>query len=335
MAIAIDKPEGAELVKRLAADADVFVTNLMPKRQARFGLDAAAIHEVNDQIVHDTLSGYGTAGPDADRAGFDVTAFFGRGAVLESMAEDGQDAPYPRPGQGDHITGLSLLAAVLSALRLVETTGAGQVVNVSLFGTSAWTMSTDLSAVLVDGREPTKRDRRHMTSALANRYLCQDGRWILLNMPDAQWWAKFCEAISNEALADDPRFQTPKGRYDNMPELVDSVSDVLIEKTLAQWMEIFDRAGLIVAPAASLTELAIGPQAAAIDMYPTINVADEEIRSVAVPFKIQDADISPRGPGPAVGQHTAEVLSALGLSNDDIDRLVSDGVIFDSKGSAQ
>src|ERR1700722_969058 len=188
VAIAIDKLEGAELVRRLVAGADVFVTNLMPERQVRFGLDETAIHNVNSRIVHATLTGYGTVGPDANRAGFDVTAFFGRGAVIESMATQGQDAPYPRPGQGDHIAGLSLLAAVLSALRLVERTGVGQVVNASLFGTSAWTMSTDLSAVLVDGREPTKRDRRHMTSALANRYLCQDGRWIMLNMPDAQCW---------------------------------------------------------------------------------------------------------------------------------------------------
>ena len=335
VAISIDKPEGAELVKRLVADADVFVTNLMPKRQARFGLDAAAIQKVNDQIVHATLTGYGTVGPDADRAGFDVTAFFGRGAVIESMAEEGQDAPYPRPGQGDHITGLSLLAAVLAALRMVETTGTGQVVNVSLFGTSTWTMATDLSAVLVDGREPTKRDRRHMTSALANRYLCRDGRWILLNMPDAQWWAKFCQAISNQSLADDPRFQTPKGRYDNMPELVDAVSDVLGQKNLSEWLEIFDRAGLIMAPAASLTELADDPQAAATDMYPSITVSEEDIRTVAVPFKIEGANISPRGRGPEVGEHTSQVLSSLGLSSEEIDHLASEGVIFDSTRTAQ
>ena len=334
VAISIDKSEGAGLVRRLVADADVFVTNLMPKRQVRFGLDPATIHKVNARIVHATLTGYGTIGPDANRAGFDVTAFFGRGAVIESMATQGQDAPYPRPGQGDHIAGLSLLAAVLSALRLVERNGVGQVVNVSLFGTSVWTMSTDLSAVLVDGREPTRRDRRHMTSALANRYLCQDGRWILLNMPDAQWWVKFCEAISNVTLAEDPRFQTPKGRYDNMPELVDAVSEVLVQKTLSQWMGIFDRAGLIVGPAASLAELATDEQAAATDLFPTITVAGEGIRTVAVPFGIQGAHIAPRGAGPDVGQHTAEVLSALGLTSEEIGRLVDDRVILESANSA-
>ncbi len=196
-------------------------------------------------------------------------------------------------------------------------------------------MATDLSAVLVDGREPTKRDRRHMTSALANRYLCRDGRWILLNMPDAQWWAKFCQAISNQSLADDPRFQTPKGRYDNMPELVDAVSDVIREKNLSEWLEIFDRAGLIMAPAASLTELADDPQAAATDMYPSITVSEEEIRTVAVPFKIEGANISPRGRGPEVGEHTSEVLTSLGVSKEEIDHLASEDVIFDASQPAK
>jgi crotonobetainyl-CoA:carnitine CoA-transferase CaiB-like acyl-CoA transferase len=335
VAIAIDKPEGAELVKRLVAGADVFVTNLTPERQARFGLSVANIQELNDHIVHATLSGYGPVGPDADRAGFDVTAFFGRGAVIESMTDQGQDAPYSRPGQGDHITGLSLLAAVLSALRLVEKTGIGQVVNVSLFGTSAWTMATDLSSVLVDGREPMKRDRRHVTSAIANRYRCSDGRWILLNMPDAQWWQRFCVALANQALSDDPRFQSSKDRYDHMPELVDTVSEILLQKTLPQWMKIFDRAGLIVAPAASLTELADDPQARANDMFPTIDVVDETIRTVAVPFKIQDAQVAPRGPGPAIGQHTSQVLQSVGVSPEEIERLAGEKIIFDAADAAE
>src|SRR6185369_861136 len=99
------------------------------------------------------------------------------GAITDAMVEPGGIAPQPRPAQGDHTTGLAMVAAVLAALRLVERTGKGQVVDVSLFATAAWTMATDLAPTLVDGRPVTKRDRHHLIAALANRFCCGDDRW--------------------------------------------------------------------------------------------------------------------------------------------------------------
>ena len=100
------------------------------------------------------FTGYGTTGPDAERPGYDVTAFFGRGAITDSMTEPDGVAPQPRPAQGDHAAAMALVAGVLAALRLAERTGEGQVVEASLLGTATWTMATDLAPVLVDGRQP-------------------------------------------------------------------------------------------------------------------------------------------------------------------------------------
>ncbi len=327
IAIAIDQLEGAQLVRRLITGADIFLTNLLPERQTRFGLDSKSALKANPRVVHATLTGYGTVGPDAGRPGFDVTAFFGRGSVIDSMTDPGQIAPYPRPGQGDHVAGLALVSGILAALRLVESTGRGQIVEVNLIGAAAWTMATDLSSVLADGRAPTKRDRSHSVTALANRYQCADGRWLFLNMPDAPWWSKFCAALDLDSLLDDPRFQSSKSRHENMPDLIDALDRLFAVRPLHQWAQILDDARLIWGPAATLVEFADDPQAAAIALFPSIEIPEQPIRTVAAPLSIADANVRPRGAAPGIGQHTVEVLSSIGLTTDEISALVTAGVV--------
>lgn len=327
VAIAIDQPEGSGLVRRLVGDAQIFLCNLLPTRQQRYGLDADTLFGVNPRLVHATLTGYGVSGPDADRPGYDVTAFFGRGAITDSLTEPGGTAPQPRAAQGDHTAGLALVAAILAGLRMVEQTGEGQAVDVSLLGTAAWTMATDLSAPLIDGREPSKRDRHHLISPLANRFRCGDDRWIVLNMPELHWWPRFCETVGRPEWVDDPRFETAKSRFDNMPELIDAIDEVFATKPLATWGRMFDRAGLIWGPASTLLELTNDPQARAVGLFPEIRHRDGKFRTVASPITIRGSDIGPRGPAPDIGQHTAEVLEASGLTGGEVSALAAAGIV--------
>ena len=327
IAVALDRPEGAELVRRLVDGADIFLCNLLPHRQVRFGLDAETLLARRPQLVHATLTGYGLEGPDASRPGFDVTTFFGRGAITDAMTEPGGIAPQPRTAQGDHTTGLAMVAAILAALRLVDRTGQGQVVDVSLLATAAWTMASDLAATLIDGRSPSKRDRHHLIAPLANRFRCGDDRWIVLNMPEVRWWAPFCETIGRPDLLDDPRFGTVRERFDNMPQLIEVLDEVFATRSLAEWGRTFDAAGLIWGPAATLAELAADPQAAAIEMFPTVEHPTGPFRTVAAPMRIAGADIRPRGPAPTVGAHSAEILAEVGLDAGEIAALATAGVI--------
>ncbi len=327
VAVALDIPEGASLVRRLVSEADVFVCNLLPHRQRRYGLDWATLRGVNPRLVHATFSGYGTSGPDALRPGYDVTAFFGRGGVTAAMTDPGMVAPMPRPAQGDHAAGLALALGIMAALRLAERTGEGQAVDASLLGTAAWTMATDLSAVLVDGREPTKRDRHHLISPLANRFVCDDGLWILLTMPELHWWPRFCDAFGHPDWVTDPRFETLKSRFDNMPALIDLMDAEFATRPRDEWGRIFDAAGLIWGPASTLSELASDPQAAAAGLFPTVEHSAGSFRTVAVPVHIEGAVIGPRGLAPDVGQHTAEVLEAAGLTPGEVSALAAAGVV--------
>ncbi len=327
VAIAFNEPEGADVMRRLISGADIFLCNLLPDRQQRFGLDPERLFAETPRLVHATLSGYGLQGPDADRPGFDLTTFFGRGSITDSMTEPGGAAPNPRTAQGDHTTGLALVASILAALRMVDQTGEGQVVDVSLLATAAWTMASDLAAVLIDGRQPTKRDRRHVIAPLANRFRTGDDRWMIFNMPEVRWWAKFCVAVDLAHLLDDPRFVTPRDRFENMPELIDLIDARFAEKTLAEWAEILDGNGLIWGPASTMAELVRDPQAEAIGLFPEIEHSSGAFRTVASPIGIRGADIGPRGLAPDLGADTEAVLESLGYTPDQIARLTAAGLV--------
>ena len=327
VAIAIDTPQGADIVRSIVNGSHVFLCNLLPRRQARFGLDPASLFVVRPGLVHATLTGYGLHGPDAERPGFDVTSFFGRGAITDASTEPGGNPPAPRSAQGDHTTGITLVAAILAALRLAERTGEGQIVDVSLMTTAIWTMTTELSAVLVDGRAPTKRDRFHQIAALANRYRCADDRFIILNMIEPRWWAPFCIAVGRDEWITDERFVNVKARFDHMPELTVLIDDVFAARTLAEWGDLFDEHGLIWGPASTLTDLAADEHAAASGMFPEIVTPDGTFRTVGAPIRIEGAAIHPRGPAPLHGQHTVGVLTDIGVDASQLADLLANGIV--------
>jgi crotonobetainyl-CoA:carnitine CoA-transferase CaiB-like acyl-CoA transferase len=201
------------------------------------------------------------------------------------------------------------------------------VVDVSLFATAAWTMASDLAPTLVDGAPVRKRDRHHLITPLGNRFRCRDDRWIILNMPEVRWWAPFCKTIERPELLDDDRFSTVKDRFDNMPALIDLLDEVMATRTLAEWGQIMDDAGFIWGPASSIDELCADPQAEAIGLFPTIEHPEGDFRTVAAPMHISGAEIRPRGPAPAIGADTLDVLSGIGYTQDEVAALTAAGIV--------
>jgi crotonobetainyl-CoA:carnitine CoA-transferase CaiB-like acyl-CoA transferase len=329
IAVALDTSEGIDLVHNLIRKADVFLCNLLPHRQTRFGLDADTLIKLRPNLVHATLTGYGSTGPDAWRPGYDVTAFFGRSGLYDAMRE-GDDGlvPMARPAQGDHTTGLAVFGAIMSALRLAERTGEGQVVETSLYETAVWTQATDYSVTAVDGAPVRRRARHEMIIPLGNRYPCGDGHWIVLNMPEPAAWPKFCKAIAHEQWIDDPRYVDAKGRYRHMRELVEQIDLVLSTRSRDEWGQIFDEAGIIWGPVLGLDEVTADPQGEAIGLFPTLTHPQiGEYRTVNSPWRFHTADVGPRSPAPFLAQHTQEVLMEADYDQGQIDGLLERGII--------
>ena len=210
----------------------------------------------------------------------------------------------------------------------MERTGKGHAVEASLLSTAMWTMACDLAPTLVDRRPRTPRDRRHALSALANRYPCKDGRWVILTMPQPHLWARFCEAVGRPELAVDPRYDTVKARYDNMEELVDTLDELFATRTAAEWGDLFDAHELVWGPVQQLQEIVDDPQARAAGYY--VDVPHHEsgpLETVAIPLKVHGADVGPRAAAPRLGQHSWEVLSELGLTDGEIEALQTAGVV--------
>ena len=292
-------------------------------------MDPATLLGLNPRLVHATFTGYGTTGPEAWRPGYDVTAFFGRSGLYDAMreGEDG-DVPMARPAQGDHTAGLALYGAIVSALRLVERSGEGQVVESSLYETAVWTQATDYSVTAVDKAPLRQRGRRNQIIATANRYPCGDGKWVVFNMPNDSAWPHFARTIGCESALDDERFVDLRSRFKNMPALVDIVDQALAARSRDEWGPIFDNANFIWGPVLALHEVVVDPQAIALGLFPTITSPEiGNYRTVANPMKFRTADVGPQGPHPKIGEHTRSILGEAGLSVTEIDGLIGNGIV--------
>ena len=316
-------------MRRLCRTADVFLCNLIAPRQARFGLDPARLFQENPKLVHATLTGYGTTGPEAWRPGYDVTAFFGRSGLYDAMREgDDGIVPMARPAQGDHTTGLAFLGAILAALRLAERTGEGQVVETSLFETAIWTQATDYAVTAVDAAPVRRRARHEMIIPTANRYPCGDGKWIVMNMPDDAAWVKLATVLDRPEWLENERFATKKGRFDHMAEIVQRIDEALAARPRDEWGKLFDEHGMIWGPALGLHEVVSDAQADALGLFPTLEHPERgAYRTVSAPMRFHTAEVGPRHPAPELGADTLAVLAGAGFSDDELTDLAGKGVI--------
>ena len=332
VSVALDSERGQEIAHRLCARADVFLCNLLVRRQRRFGLDPETLLAVNPRLVHATLTGYGTTGPDAWRPGYDVTAFFGRSGLYDAMRE-GEDGvvPMARPAQGDYTTGLALVATILAALRLAERTGQGQVVETSLYETAVWTQASDYAVTAIDHRPLRPRARGAQIIVTANRFPCGDGRWIVLNMPEESAWPLLCKTIGREEWLDDERYADMRSRFHNMESLVAGIDEAMAKHGRDEWGRIFDEVGIIWGPVLGLHEVVEDPQAEAIGLFPDLeHPSIGTYATVSAPLRFHTAEVGPRHPAPDLGADTRLVLGEAGYSEAEIDDLVARGAVVET-----
>ncbi|MBM3684381.1 MAG: CoA transferase [Actinobacteria bacterium] len=321
---------GVEVVHRLAADADVFLTNLTDDRRARYRLTPDDIRAVAPTVVYAHVGGYGSAGPVAGAPAYDMTAFFARGGVQGVIGQP-DDPPHAfRPGQGDHTTALALLSAILAALRQRDRDGTFQSVQVALYQVATWTLSSDLTVTLLDGAPLERTARADWPTPLTCRFRCADDRWIALCMPGPKdYWDNFCVAVDRLDWTADPRFADGTERFRHGPELVAACDEIFATRPRTAWADRLDAAGVIWAPVQSLTEITEDPQAEALGIFTTLEdpATATTFRTVAAPFRIDGSHVAVRGPAPGLGEHTVSVLRDAGYDEATIAELLANGVV--------
>jgi crotonobetainyl-CoA:carnitine CoA-transferase CaiB-like acyl-CoA transferase len=328
IAVDLGDARGAALVQDLAAGVDVVLTNLLPHRLRRYGLDPAELRAANPRLVVGLVTGYGAAGDDADRVAFDLTAFFGRSGIMSLVGEPDAPPPAFRPGQGDHATGLALLAGVLAALRERDRTGRGQVVETALLHVGAWSIGCDVQVALVDRTQPNRRSRSDAFSPLNTQYRCGDGRWLNLVAQDQGRWTALCEAVGRPDLGTDDRYSTPVDRFRHRQVLIAELDAVFAAEPLAHWAPLLDRVGITWSPVAELPDLVNDPQARANGMFTEVELPGlGTFETLTAPFSLSDAEVRVRGRAPGLGEHTGEVLRRLGVDPALAEELRASGVV--------
>lgn len=301
--------DGREILERLLATADVFVTNLRVDALERLDLGHAEVRARHPRLVYASVTGFGLDGPDRARAGYDVGAFYARSGFAASMTVGDVPPPALRSGKGDHVTGLAAAAAVLAKLLQRERTGEGGLVETSLLRTGMYTTGWELAIQQRFGKSQAPEDRAASSTPLVNCYRTADGRWFwLLGLEADRHLPGVLAAIGRPELADDQRFGSARDRRINARALIAELDVAFATRTRDEWATVFAEHDVWWAPVQSLAEVVADPQARAAGAIVTMATGED---SIAPPAGFGERDVIAR-PVPALGADTDDVLRELG-----------------------
>ncbi|MBW2280796.1 MAG: CoA transferase [Deltaproteobacteria bacterium] len=316
----LSQPAARAALDRVIDGADVVLTNMLPERLERFGLDGPTLCGRKPGLVFASLSGYGLEGEERNNPAFDYTAFWARSGLMHQMHEPDSPPAFLRPGVGDHSAALSLTTGILAALRVRDQTGVGQQVAVSLLHIGYYIQGNDAAVSLVTRQTPPRHDRRSPRNPVWNHYPVKGGRWLFLVMIESdRYFPLLCQALERPELAEDERFTDAVARYRNRETLVEILDAVFIERTLDEWETILGRHRLIWSPVRTLGEAVEDEHAHATGMFGTISHPSAgDFRTIAPPLKMSGHPMPGDRPAPELGADAEQVLREAGLSPDEI-----------------
>ncbi|MCB2048604.1 MAG: CoA transferase [Novosphingobium sp.] len=332
--------QGRDLIYRLVADADVFLTSYLAPTRRKLGIDVEDIRKVNPRIIYARGSGHGPKGPDADRPGYDAISWWSRGSLNQSAMDlVGSDWPTTQMvGHGDGMSGLVFAGGICAALLSRERGGEPLVVDSSLLGTAAWFNGIYMMNELAHGHRPApKRAERppmpegvpsNFVSALISLYQTSDNRFIYLLFltNDDRDFLDFCQRIDRPELASDPRFLGAKERSANAADLMAILDELFRQRSFEQWKDVLAKARGAWAPVQYPEELPSDPQVVANGyVRPVDGVAGELLMPAPALQFDGEAGNPPRAPD--FCEHTDELLAGLGCDAAEVARLREAGVV--------
>jgi crotonobetainyl-CoA:carnitine CoA-transferase CaiB-like acyl-CoA transferase len=321
------RPEGREVLYDLARRSDVFLTSFLPSSRYRLGIDVDDIRKVNPRIIYARGSALGPRGAEADRGGYDMTAFWCRGTSAASLTPPNVAGLIsPPPAYGDTISGTNLAGGIAAALLKRERTGQPSVVDVSLLGSGLWTMGHALAVSLHLDRSwvaPPAGVHGAPSNPLSGLYRTADDRYLsFVMLQPGKFWADVCQHVGHPEWADDARFGTVEALAANTGEAVKLLQEVIATRTLAEWAGRFATLAGPWAPVQDTLQASRDAQVRANEyILPT---GELELVSSPVQFDVTPPQLSP---APEFAAQTEEILLELGLDWDRIIALKEAGAV--------
>jgi crotonobetainyl-CoA:carnitine CoA-transferase CaiB-like acyl-CoA transferase len=292
------------------------------------GLTYEAIREVNPRLIYADITGYGANGPEADKPGFDVTAYWARTGLMEVTHDAGSPPTLPIPGIGDHATASTLYSAIVTGLYLRERTGKGAHVSTSLIAEGAWAAATWIEGALNRARFFGQHDRKAPPNALLNPYRTADNRWLLLVAAQEKDWPGFVNAIGMPQLLQDSRYADGRLRAANAKLLVEILDPLFESQPLPHWKATLDAGRVIFGVVQNADEIVNDTQMLANEVFvPLVQPNANATHTVNSPVQVEGfAKVPPRS-APRLGEHGVSVLQELGFTETEVDRLQDSGAV--------
>jgi crotonobetainyl-CoA:carnitine CoA-transferase CaiB-like acyl-CoA transferase len=322
--------EGLDILYKLAARADVFLTNKLPRVRTKLSIDVDDIRAHNPRIIYVRGTGQGPHGPDADKGSYDALAFWARSGIATNIMrpEYGHVPVPPAPGFGDSIGAMTIAGGIMGALFHREHTGEATVVDVSLLGVGLWSIGQALALSLLLEMPWAAPPVDAMRNPLVANYLTKDERYLSFCCLQAgQYWAPLCELIGRPELATDPRFGDHAALMENCADAVTILREVFAERTVDEWRERLEGFVGQWTVVQNTLEAAADPQTLANGYVQDCETAaGVPFRLAAAPVEFDEQPPVPRR-APEFNEHGDEILGELGLDWDTIVDLKVRGVV--------
>lgn len=311
MVLDLKSDEGLSLLRRLARHADVLVENFVPGGLEKMGLSPESLLEVNPRLVIVRVSGWGQTGPFSHKPGF--------GTLVEAMSgfaylNGYADKPpvLPPLALADMIAGIYGAAGVLTALRVAEREGKGQVIDLSLFEPIFSFISSEAMKASLTGQATMRSGNQSTHTAPRNVYECSDGKHVAMSGSMQSMAMRIFDTIGRPELKEDPRFSTNDARVRNRDELDGIIGQFIHGRTQQDNLDLFEQAAVTVGPVCSVADLFGHPYVEGRQAI--VSLEDADLGEIKAHNIIPRLSVTPGGfrrPAPALGEHTREIVDAL------------------------
>ena len=315
MTLNLKTPEGLEVLKNLARDADVVVESFRPNVKHKLGVDYEALSALNPGLIYCSISGFGQDGPLANRPGFDP--------IAQGMSGFMSVTGFPETGPiragvaiGDSLGGIFAMYGILLALIERNRSGKGQYVSTSLLEGLVGILGFQAAKFFGTNQVPERTGNDHAMMSPYGTFKTKDGH-INIAAGNQGMWERLCKTLGLEALIEDARFLTVKDRVLNRPELSRLLNEKLKSKNSGEWIEILNNGGIACGPILNIKEVFENEQVLHLKMLEEMDhPLCGKIKTIGIPTKLSRTPGSVRTPPPLKGEHTDEVLKELGLSEE-------------------
>jgi CoA:oxalate CoA-transferase len=324
----LKEEKGKEIFLQLVEKFDVVLENYRPGTMEKLGLGYDRLSQVNPGLIYAATSGFGHTGPYSSKPAYDVVVQ-GMGGIMSITGHPG--GPPTRVGAsiGDITAALFTVIGILAALNQRHLTGKGQKVDVAMLDCQVAILENAIARYEVSGQVPGRIGNRHPSITPFSSVAASDG-YLIIAIGNDSLWGKFCRLVNREDLIDNPLYLTNKDRTDNWNSLEKELEGIFINKTVGEWINLLDSAGIPCGPINTVDKVVIDPQVQARNMVIEVeHPVAGKLKMAGSPIKLSgDNSDTIRMPAPLLGQHNYGVFSRyLNLSEDEVEQLRFQGII--------